>query len=192
MAKVSWKEKYRGKCSSMLIDPFFEGNYFDEYSILDGLKPEVGELRQNEYIRYCALLLDPYSPYVREYPDLKKRREVISLDIKYMGHTSTDFEVKMLLKVYRNNDWTLYCSEQNTFYEFVERVNKPIELDEGADPEKQMKAVLLKDKYLESLNKISEHLDSRFKKIFSFDEELMDTAKKVAITPEMVAKGHTF
>lgn len=186
--KKSWIDKYKDKCKNMIFNPIFDGDYFTEYPKLAAFKCSIPEMHKNDYIRYCSLVLDPNSPYVYLYPDLKERRENVKTDISYFASNDYEFEVKLLLNIYRSNDWILYCSEQNVFYEFIERVNKPIET-EGMDEEKQMKAVMLKDKYLDSLDKYVIRLEARFKKMFMHDEDLIKTAKRVALTPEMVAKG---
>jgi len=187
MAIKKWQEKYRGRTTNMLIDPYFEGDYAEEYPILQTIKCNVGEVHYNNFIRACSFVLDPNSPIISEHSDLKERREVVYDMLKYFGRIDKEFEITILLKLYRKNDWTLYCTEQNVFYEFIERVNKPIETD-GMDEEKQLKAAMLKDKYLDSLDKYVARQEQRYKKIFMFDEELEKRSVEVIASIEEMAQ----
>ena len=94
----------------------------------------------------------------------------------------------LLVNLYRKNDWTLYCSEQNVFQEFIERLNSPITKGEHTDEKKQMDAVLLKDKYLDSCDKLIVRLEARYKKIFMFDEELEKRSIEVISSIEEMAQ----
>lgn len=188
MAK-NWKEKYRGKTGSMVIDPFFSGDYLKEYSLDIGGK--ILPSYVNEYVRFCSFLLDPNSPYVVIENNVLKRRELLVEELGYYGDFDYNFEVRLLLEVYRNNEWTLYCAEQTVFSEFIERVNSPIgkrSEDSKMDEKKEMEAVMLKDKYLESLDKILERNNKRFKSIFENDKDLIDAANKVVASVETLAK----
>jgi len=188
MAKIKWQDKYKGRTSNMLIDPFFEGSYIDEYPILQSITCTVGDVNYDNFIRSCSFILDPCSPIINEHSDLKERREVVYDMLKYFGRQDKDFEVALLITLYRKNDWTLYCSEQSVFQEFIERLNMPILKGDSLDEKKQMDAVLLKDKYLDSCDKLIARLEARYKKIFLFDEELEKRSIDVISSIEEMAQ----
>jgi len=188
MAKQKWQDKYKGRTSAMIIDPFFDGDYIEEYTVLKGIKFNGGEIHLNTFVKCCSFILDTKSPFIAAYPDLETRRKTVYEELGYRGYEDKVFEVLLLLRLYQDNEWTLYCAEQNVFYEFIVRANNPIKFDE-MDEEKQMKAVILKDKYLDSLDKIIIRLEQRFKKIFLNDDSLQEVAKDLIVrNPEDYVK----
>lgn len=188
MATKDWQNRHKGKVSSMLIDPYFNGDFMDEYPSLlkiGPLRPEINDV--NKYIIACSFLLDPNSPYVQEQPDITKRRDLVYDEVVYGGLTDLTFEVRMLLNLYKNNEWSLFCADQVVFNEYVERVISPLG-NFGEDIKKEMDAALLKDKYLDVLDKILDRNNRRFVSIFGQDKKLGDEGKQIISSLESMAK----
>lgn len=193
MAIKTWQEKYAAYFSAMLIDPLYEGVYKEMYPILNEIPCRVTELRYDEYIKACSLIYDPNSPLVKEYSNLKDRKEYVIKDL-FKGKFFSDpkFEVELLKKVYRKTEWTLLCTIDNVFDEFTTRANEPIENegDGGLDADKMLKAVQLKTKYIDDMAGMIDKRETLYKKIFYQDEDLMNIDREIAWTPEMQAKNN--
>lgn len=191
MAKLD-RNKYKGRTSNMLIDPFFQGDLFIEYPFLaDAPSGSIGELRLQDAIRACAFILDPYSPLVREYTDLNNRRDMVVGMMPPFGTPSKKLEVWLLINVYRNNEWSILCTIDNVIREFTEKANEPLD-DTGEnalDPEKMLKAVALKRKYIDDLMAMTETRIGLYNKIFMNNEDLTKMHENSAMTPENYVKS---
>jgi len=186
MAKLD-RNKYKGRTANMLIDPFFEGDLFIEYPFLvDAPTKGVGELRIQDAIRACAFILDPFSPLVKEYTDLSNRRDMVVGMMPHFGTPDKSLEVWLLINVYRNNEWSILCTIDNVMREFTEKANEPLD-DKGEnalDPERMLKAVALKRKYIDDLMAMTETRAGLYNKVFMNNEDLINVHENSAMTPE--------
>lgn len=193
MAIKSWQEKYKPFFSAMLIDPLYDGSYKEMYPILNEIDCTITDLRYDEYIKACSLIYDPNSPLVREYSNLKDRKEYVNKELfKSKFYSDAKFEVELLKRVYRKTEWTLLCTIDNVFDEFTTRANEPIEnsAENMLDADKMLKAVQLKTKYIDDMAGMIDKRENLYKKIFYQDEDLMNIDREVAWTPEMQAKNN--
>lgn len=188
MARLN-KEKYKGRTINMIIDPFFKGDLFDEYPFLENIPQDiVGDVRIQDFVRASAFILDPNSPIVKEYTDLKDRRELVYEMLCYQGHKDIKVEVWMLINIYKKNDWTQLCANQFRFDDLATMAFEPI--DKGADDDKKLKSANLSKKLLDDMYAINENSEILYAKLFFGNQELLDIAKNVAMTPEMRAKRY--
>ena len=191
MAKNNWKERYKNSCNGMLISPFIEGSYKEAYPILSNIpiSDRVTDIHYDNYVRACALILDPNSPILKEFSTLEKRREYVYMFLPYLGYKAKHFEVELLKKVYRNTEWTLLCTIDNVFDEFTSRANEELANTEELDADKMLKAVQLKRKYIDDMKDMIQIREDLYKKIFVGDDELMKIEREQALTPEAIAKN---
>jgi uncharacterized protein (UPF0305 family) len=147
------------------------------------------ESELDSYIRYIALVYDPYSPYVRKYPDIRKRKDNAARKIGIRASSvPISLIVWFLRDVIQNTEWVLIASNENTFDEFVERVNTPIS-DFDDDEEKLIKAVERKSKLLDYMQQINKRIKDLKKTFYQEDDDLLENEKKFNYNPENIAQA---
>lgn len=177
------KTTYIGKVGSMMINPYVKVPVMEEYDALCDIWRKFQEYRESandetdfdetdfdKYIRYASLVFDPSSPLIKQYSDIKTRRERASKEIGYGGYDRRQIEVFLLQDVYRSSDWTLICSIDNHFAELTEKVNKIVEMSN--DPDKELKAVEFKGKMIEQMGKLITTRKELIREFFGGDQEL--------------------
>lgn len=186
------KDIYGNRIAGMYINPFLEGEgvylkTYDEEIRICMEKIEnfaVTELHFDNYMRYCALVFDPNSPAVTDFPELKYRKEKIKGMLSYMGREDRRFEVMLLVKVYRQKHFTFLTTIQTVFDDYAEKAN--MELG-GLDDEKLIKATQLKTKLINDMGDLLEKEQKAMHEMFFGDKDMVDDFKKSRLTAEKVA-----
>lgn len=175
------------KYKNMIINPECEGNIFDTYPQLQPLVPAGTNdaVTWHSYFRYLALCYDPNSPLIRQYADLKLRKEAAKNIVGYEEGEYPAVAIQFIKNIVGQREWTLICSLDFTFDEYTDKVNTRIIM--GEDPDKELKAVELKNKMLTQMAEMIEKRDVLIRKMFQSDDDLVDI-ELADMTPEKIAK----
>lgn len=169
MAKKSGQ--YIKRVKNMIIDPYCDGDLLEAYPILQKcLHDKISDsLLLDKYIRYSAFVLDPESPLTKDYPDLKSRRAAATQETGWDGVRDHKIEVLMLRYIYRSREYALIIATENTMDEYMERVNKPLDIE---DENEFIKTLDLKKKLINHYEELIEIRDRMIKKMSEGDEDL--------------------
>ena len=166
--------------SLMIIDPSVKGIY-STYPFLKGL----GETDENVF-RYLSYAYDPNSPLVRMFPDIRTRKEEARRRSGYKGECSNLTAIKFVKNIIKKPLWVLVVSLDNTFDEYADRVNSPIDMEED---DKALKAVELKNKMLTQMSDMLKTRDNLIKQLFDNDRDLEDAESEMKeFKPELIGK----
>lgn len=170
----------------MVIDPTDKRDILTTNPHLEELL-KAHEIEVNEHtdkqIRYIALVYDPVSPLITKFPDIRERKKQAAKSTGFKTEANPNLIVLFLRKVFRNMDWTLICSLENTYDEFASRVNEPLDCK---DDEATIKAVERKAKLLEHMERFCEKI-KQLKKTFYCEDEALEAEEEEALSPESVA-----
>lgn len=183
---------YGSRVIGMYINPFLnDGEYVVSYKeeidgCLAGIDDfNVSDLHFDNYMRYCALVFDPNSPAVVDYPELKVRKEKIKSMLGYMGREDRRFEVRLIVRVYQNKQFTYLTTIQNVFDDYAEKANMVLE---GLDEDKLMKTTQLKTKLINDMGDLLDKERQAMSSMFFGDKDMVEDFKKARKTTETVAK----
>lgn len=152
---------------------------------------------KDKVIRYIVLLYDRSSPLVRRFSNLDTRKREAAMlagfnpedpSLKsykdFQDQEFADMVVEFL--IYQNNyTWTMLVSNEQTFYEFQKTLLQESSMIRN-DKDK-INAIASKSKLMEESDKIVERINAYYKQIF-VDDKLVESAKRVASSPEEMAK----
>ena len=193
MATKAEKEKYINSCGAMRINPYFVGNpdelYPDLIKCKSGLEnPEfqVSDIHYPDYVRYCAFVLDPNSPLIRDNVDMKARRAAAEKMVGFRGYKDRRFEVNMLKYIFKNKKYTLLCTIQNIFDDYTEKANMEINL--LTDEKKLMEVCQLKTKLKNDMRDLIVDEENLIRELFFNDDELMEAYNQSPESPEEMMK----
>lgn len=199
------KQKF-GKLKFPLYDLKDESDLLSHLPEL-GKHPEFKKIpknRRDAVIKYLILLYDPQSHLLKEYHDIRERKEaaLVLANIPKWGTDYADYVDKMvglkdpiilnaimclLVKVYHNRKYAEWQTLQQELEEYTKRRLDPISDDSDKD---EMMAMERKAKLRVECHNINELLDGMEKDIFGNDEELTEIAKQLRFdTPENFVKS---
>ncbi len=186
------KAQFGTRTKGMVIDPLFEGKFLERYAdefilVLKDLDFSISEFRIDDYIRFCALMYDPNSPAVMDYPELKLRKEKVKKLVGEIGYTSREFEMRIMVYIYRNDEHTHFVTIENAFNDYAEKANMILDAKE-MDAEEMIKATQLKTKLIKDMGDFREMKRKLMAEMFFGDKDLTDEFKRVRMTAEMAAK----
>lgn len=146
------KKVYGSRCSGMIINPLSVDiieTYADEIGLCkEGIEDfNVPPEKMEDYLRYCALVFDPNSPAVLDFPELKLRKEKVKSITGYNGWTLRAFEVRLLTRIFRDDHHTYIITLENAYLDYAEKAGMVIEVGDADDVLKstQLKTKLIKD-----------------------------------------------
>jgi hypothetical protein len=173
-----------------------EENLFSTYPQLHDLLPE-GEIDERT-IRYCLALYDPKSPVVRDNPDMSGRKsaaaEVAGFSIKDTAvldrlYACNDeamvlFIMAFFKRVVQSRLWASIQADEQVFWEFIQRLFKPIseESDKNDVDAHEKKLKIAKGK-----EEVSALIEQNWIKMIGDDEELKKKVKRPTFSPESMA-----
>ena len=182
--------------------------------------PVLSEVSTNErLLKYILCLYDPKSPLIRDYRNnvANRKREAarlagydLSKDVKFLedlysfqNKIAASSAIVFLRDHIHNMLWTMIVSHEQTFYEYNERLLKPVEdalsytsiNKEGREEETSvdvkekdiMSTVSMKSKLIDDCKKIYNLLTEYYEKMFE-DKELREQVVVSRITPESMAR----
>jgi hypothetical protein len=152
---------------------------------------------KDKLIRYIIYMYDKSSPLVKRYNNLDRRKQEAA---HLAGYTQDDPSLKTYkdfqdqefsdmvvdFLIYQNNyTWTMLVSNEQTFYEFQKTLLQESSMIRN-DKDK-INAIASKSKLMEESDKIVERINSYYKQVF-VEDKLIETAKRVASSPEEMAR----
>jgi hypothetical protein len=154
---------------------------------------------RDKMIRYCLYMYDSGSPLISMFPDIKQRKiEAATISgftkdedeeiMKLYTFENSEF-LKMVHEflVYQNNRvWAMIVSSEQTFYEYQQKLLKPVT---DADGDKNLlQATQIKSKLMEDCDSINQRLEGYYRKFYGDDEELVKKSDSFRrFTPEDIA-----
>lgn len=166
----------------LIIDPNLEGSIIEEYPYLK----ELNHTGDENVFRYLSLAYDPNSKLVKQFPDIKQRKaEALRLS-GYDGYCDSLLAIRFVKGVIKRPLWTLITSIDNTFSEYADKVNSPIDMEED---DKALKAVELKNKMLTQMAEMLKTREALMIQLFDNDKELEDAEVGLKkLKPENIGK----
>lgn len=173
---MDYKSQHFSRC---IFNPM-EKNMLDKYPVLKNLT------LKEELIKYVIALYDPNSPLVLQHRDIKMRKQIAArfagYDIVLESAKLTDMYtlkddetrevvVRFLKKFAFPREWYMICANEQTFYEYGERLMEPITKSDRGDKD-EMTAIAIKSKLSQDMEVIHERIDKGYKRMFSDDEEI--------------------
>lgn len=150
-------------------------------------------------IRYCLALYDPKSPVVKDNPDITARKisaaEAAGYDTRKDKEDldklySCDdeflivFIIRFLRRVVRSRVWASLQADEQVFWEFIQRLFKPIsEESDKTDVDAQEKKL----KISKGKEEVSALIEQNWNKLLGDDEDLKKKAKANNYSPESMA-----
>jgi hypothetical protein len=161
-------------------------------------KGENGE----KILKYILFLYDPKSPLIKDSRNIKTRKQEAARLAGFDLQKDTDFldslysfknkeaaakTVLFLKEFIHNRTWSMIVSHEQTFYEYNERLMKPVEDDKETKEKDIMSTIVLKSKLVQDLKDIHSTLKEYYKEMFD-DDDLRDKVVNTRISPETMAR----
>lgn len=168
--------------------------------------PQLRELGIEDVrlIRYAIACYDPNSPLQADIPDWNKRKEMAA----YIAGYDLDEEEKYLAGVYSGADedalnaihtflrvfirsrvWAMIVSNEETFWEYNQRLKQPIAKGANGDDKTMMAAIEKKSKLAEDQEIFHNRINRLYKEFFNGDEEAAGAAaQSIRMNPQQIAK----
>lgn len=153
---------------------------------------------KDKVIRYIVLMYDKNSPLVKQYPNLEIRKNSAlalagfvtgdpSLEV-YKEFKDDDFADMVIdfLKFQNDYIWMMLCSNEQTFFEFQKTLM--LEAAMIRNDKDKISAISAKAKLMEESDNIVNRIINYRKQIFSEDVIIEKSSKRVASSPEEMAK----
>lgn len=153
-------------------------------------------------LRYILLVYDPNSILTRDFRDLPMRQQTaaelagfnLETDEALLSQLFT-YQIEevvaatdLFLKEYVHiRLWSMICANEQTFYEYAERLMLPITKIAGKADKDLLQATAIKSKLSEDMDAINNRLDGYYAKMYE-DSALKDKVQKVRITPETMGR----
>lgn len=174
--------------AKMVIDPT-TSDMVATYPRLIEIIPKGGFIKDiNKQIQYIAWVYDYNSPAVKEFSDIKRRKEWAKATVGLTEKPNFELMLNFVKEVINSRVWTLICSLEATFEEYAERVNKRIEDQDGGKEIDVLKAVEIKNKLINQMDEMIHKIESLYNKLFSGDEDAIDEFEEARkFRPEYIA-----
>jgi len=190
---MSYQKQSFDKCFFNPLEKDLLKTYPQLKELIDGI--EISD-RQ---IKYCLSMYDPKSPVVKDNPDINARKiaaaEVAGYD-KQKDKEELDklfacdeegvivFTINFLRKVVKSRVWASLCADEQVFWEFIQRLFKPISEDsDKTDVDAQEKKL----KISKGKEEVSALIEVNWNKLLGDDEDLKKKVKKQDYSPESMA-----
>ena len=194
-----YSEKDFSKCT---FNPSVQ-DVFTAYPQLSKIK-SISEKIDSRLMKYIICVYDYRSPIVINNRELKIRKQVaaefsgydvLNSNLKYLSNIEEDYVLRaidMFLKSFiHSRVWYMICCNEKVFWEYGERMLKPIGLTEEGEGGKKLSekdliaAMQAKTKLSEDMAAIDERLDAAYKRLYG--DERIDKFLSAGTTPERVA-----
>lgn len=186
--------RYEAKDFSRCFFNPLEKNLLKTYPELEAILPEGG--LDEKTIRYCLALYDPKSPVVRDNPDMTGRKmaaaDVAGLKDKAVmdrafacdDEAMVLFIISFFKKVVQSRLWASIQADEQVFWEFIQRLFKPIseESDKNDVDAHEKKLKIAKGK-----EEVSALIEQNWSKMLGDDEDLKKKTKRQTFSPESIA-----
>ena len=175
---------------------------YTKIQIVPGLKRALDGPRAQELTKYILYMYDMKSPLKDYFPNISVRKtqaadlagfnletEENYLDNLYnlTGQYAEHFVhcISEYLISQNNRLWSMIVSNEQTFYEYQQRLREPVEAEKDKE---LLQALQIKSKLMEDCNNINERLDGYYRKLFGEDENVSrSVVKRKRLTPEQIA-----
>ncbi len=150
-------------------------------------------------MRYCLALYDPKSPVYKDNPDPIVRKivaaEVAGFDTNKDAHELNvlyacddenvrTFTINFLRKIVKSRIWASLQADEQVFWEFIQRLFKPISEDsDKTDVDAQEKKL----KICKGKEEVSALIEHNWNKLLGDDDDLKKKVKKQDYSPESMA-----
>ena len=175
----------------------FEKDLTEKYPELKTVQPKCqnGE----SIMRYILFMYDPKSPLIRDIRNIKSRKQEAAKLAGFDLEKDTDLldglydftderilksTVHFLIEFIHDRVWSMIVSLEQTFYEYNERLLKPVDSTDTKEKD-IMATIVLKSKLIQDLKDIHNLLKEYYKEIFD-DEKLIEKIVN-KITPESMS-----
>jgi hypothetical protein len=151
----------------------------------------------NKVIKYMMYMYDNQSPLLTLFPDIMQRKkEAAELagieDEKLLTELYSFKDAKFLAMVHEflvhqnNRIWSMIVVSEQTFYEYQQKLLKPVT---DADGDKNLlQATQIKSKLMEDCDTINQRLEGYYRKFYGEDDELVKKTDGFRrYTPEDIA-----
>lgn len=160
------------------------------------------QLSDENLLRFILLMYDPASPLIRDFRDLPMRQQTaaalagfsLETDEAILAElftyqieevvTATDIFLKEFVHI---RLWSMICANEQTFYEYAERLMLPIAKMSGKGDKDILQATAIKSKLSEDMDAIYNRLDGYYAKMYD-DSALKDKVQRKRITPETMGR----
>lgn len=175
-------------------------------------------------LRYVLCLYDPKSPLIKDCRNIKTRKQEAARLAGFNLSTDSEFlddlfafknkeavtaTINFLKEHVHNRIWTMIVSHEQTFYEYNERLMKPVDdgsstiskpvydedddevFEESTSSTKEkdvMATIAMKSKLIKDLKEIHANLNEYYKEMFE-DDDLRDKVVSNKFTPEAYARN---
>lgn len=177
-----------------LFNPLKKGSIFEAYPRLEKLK-DIGV--DERLVKYIICVYDYNSPFVRDYKDLKLRKQTAAQFVGYdLGKDASllddlfDFKnstfidaVDIFLKEFINS--MLYygiCANEQTYWEYGKRMMQPIDAADSKEKD-IISAIATKSKLSEDMANIRGRIENDYRKLYG-DDDLEKAVNKKKFRPE--------
>lgn len=179
-------QQYSKKVGNMAINPYCTTDIMEAYPVLqecihDGISEAM---MLDKYFRYCSFVLDPYSPLIRDFPDMKIRRKYASIETGWDGLRDYKVEVLMLKNIYRSREHSMIIASDNMMDEYLDVLNKPLEIQ---DENELIKTLDLKKKIMAHYCELIDLRKNMINKMCESDKDLEEEIVFIP-TSESIAK----
>ena len=157
-----------------------------------GLKHEEAD----SLIAYVVYMYDMHSPLREYYADLRVRKEEAAELAKLKGKINLEDlydlkieEVSAMVNdflVYQNERvWSMFVSNEQTFYEYQQKLLQSVEGDKDKDI---LQALQIKSKLMNDMDEINTRLEGYLRRMTGEDNQAIEVIqKRKMITPESIA-----
>lgn len=170
---------------------------FPKMSLIKGFVEYSGADR-DKYIRYVCYMYDKNSPIKDYYQDLYVRKEecarLAGFSTKSKGILEDVFDMKNEGVLTMINDflifqnervWSMYVSNEQTFYEYQRKLLRNVEGDRDKDV---LQALQIKSKLMNDMDEINSRMESYLRSLTGDDAEVVRAiTKRRMVTPESIA-----
>ena len=163
------------------------------------LIPAFKSLKHEEadsIIAYVCYMYDMHSPLREYYADLRVRKEEAAELAKLKGKINLEDlydlkieEVSAMVNdflVYQNERvWSMFVSNEQTFYEYQQKLLQSVEGDKDKDI---LQALQIKSKLMNDMDEINTRLEGYLRRMTGEDNQAIEVIqKRKMITPESIA-----
>jgi len=173
---MDYKPQHFSRC---LFNPMAK-DLLDQSPILKNLTTDI------RVLKYVLVLYDPNSPFILQHRDIKMRKQMAAqfagFDIVMESDQLSDMYslkddmtrevvVRFLKKFAFPREWFMICANEETFYEYGERLMEPIGKSLKGDKD-EMGAIAVKSKLSQDMEIINERIEKGYKRMFGDDSEI--------------------
>lgn len=181
--------------SKCVFNPMFK-DVFKEYDRLEEMKEILHHGDANAVAKYIFSVYDPNSPFIKDFPDSRKRKEEAAYfygidKLEGLQDCSNEPFAKaihwFLRNFVRSMDWAVIQANTETFWEYQLRLMTPISKNDNSREKDLISAIQVKSKLAEDLSLIADRITKHTKSFYGDDEDMIKSDNKLRFTSEKIA-----